>query len=170
MKASAELMSSAPWFAAFQQIQHGLEEASSSAGVQTTMMTVEIAMRRLQEAYDCCTRTTSSIRSSSRDLLSLVASNSIAAASTKMAVVKARALEPYVGTLENLLFTEAKMVSIAQVKEVPKYNVISISLCVYQRLDFMGYVATNDIRSNTQAVQGSLVIEDSRSHMAQTRP
>ena len=87
-----------------------------------------------------------------------------------MAVIKARALEPHVETMESLLFTEVKMVSIAQVKEVPKYSVISISLCVYQRLGFMGYVATNDIRSNTQAVQGSLVIEDSRSHMAQTRP
>ena len=51
MKAGAELMSSAPWYAAFQKVPLGPEVASSSAGVQPMLMTVEIAMKRLQDIY-----------------------------------------------------------------------------------------------------------------------
>ena len=51
VKAGAELMSSAPWYAAFQKVHLGPEVASSSAGVQPMLMTVEIAMKRLQDIY-----------------------------------------------------------------------------------------------------------------------
>jgi len=51
-------------------------------------------------------------------LLAIVSSDSLAASSTKLAVAKARALEPHVGTMESYLFSDPSMITVQQVKEV----------------------------------------------------
>ncbi len=72
-----------------------------------------------KEAYDECTRTTSSIRNASKELLDLVPSDSLAAGSTRLAISKARQLEPSVGALERFLFEmPAALVDPDEIKKV----------------------------------------------------
>ena len=82
-------------------------------------LSVEQAMRRVQEAYDSCTKTASNIRDSSRELLKCVSADSLQATLTRECVVKLRAMEPHTQKLEDLLFnTSASPPAIQLIKKV----------------------------------------------------
>ena len=81
---------------------------SGGSGRTTASFSIEDAMKRAQEAYDSCTRTMSSIRTASRELLLLVPPGSLQASATKACVVQAREMEPHSAKLEDILFAEIK--------------------------------------------------------------
>ena len=77
-----------------------------------------IVLRR-KEAYDQCTRTCSSIREASKELLNLVPPDSLAACSTRTAISKARLLEPHIIKLEGYLFEQNRsLLSFDKIREV----------------------------------------------------
>ncbi len=78
---------------------------ASGSGQPAGSTDLSEAVVKAQEAYDCCTRTVSSIIEASTELLTLVQPDSLAASCTRTAVSKARKLEPYISQLENVLFS-----------------------------------------------------------------
>ena len=106
-------------FALFDE-EHGVQGSSgsgSSGSKPTATISIDDAMKRVQEAYDTCTRTMSSIRDASRQLLLLVAPGSLQASATKACVVQASQMEPWTEKLEGILFGEVKF-DVAYIKKV----------------------------------------------------
>ncbi len=76
-------------------------------------------MRRAQEAYDSCTSTMGSIRTASKQLLSLVETNSLQANNTRQCLQKARLMEPFSAKLGAVLFeTNRSNLSCSHIRQV----------------------------------------------------
>ena len=83
---------------------YALLEVSDQARGRNNTGDVETAMRRCQEAYDECTSIMMSSRDASKRLLQLVPADSLAAASTRSCLFKARAMEPHTAEMEKYQF------------------------------------------------------------------
>lgn len=77
---------------------------SAQSGGGSGKVLEDAAVARAQQAYDQCTRTMSSIRTASRELLLLVPADSLQASSTRECLMKARSMEPHSARLEQILF------------------------------------------------------------------
>ncbi len=98
-------------------LQSGGGTGRGSGSNASAAISTEEAMKRVQEAYDTCTRTMSSIRDASRQLLLLVPPGSLQASATKACVVQAREMEPHSAKLEDILFGDMKM-DVAYIRKV----------------------------------------------------
>ena len=100
----ADMSQDAKSWASFALVE-GDPSGASGSGQPSGNADLSKAVLKAQEAYDCCTRTVSSIREASKELLTLVQPDSLAASCTRTAVSKARKLEPYISQLEGVLFS-----------------------------------------------------------------
>ena len=66
--------------------------------------TIEYAIERCQEAYDQCTRVSGSISDSCKELLKLVAPDSLAAGTTRTAVQACQQMRDHIIKMEGILF------------------------------------------------------------------
>ena len=97
------------------------EATSSTTPTVSSAQQRDEALARLQEAYDECTRTCTSIRSASKRLLSIVDATSLSANQTRTCVIKARQMEPHLMKFESVLFeTEKAVVDAVHVRQILK--------------------------------------------------